>query len=129
MMPAAPDWAGQGCRAPGTASGRFYESAPYPMYGMDNSIYENKWQQKKCHMGIFPYMKKNLLRFRMKTDYEKAIEWLNKRAEKAGGITNLGRRWSPGLDVFSVCSRADRLPEPTKLLDWISQLWRKIDIP
>ena len=54
----APDWAGQGCRAPGHSLGPVHESAPYPMYGMDNSIYENKWQQKKCHMGIFPYMKK-----------------------------------------------------------------------
>ena len=50
MMPASPliGAPGQkGCRAPGHSLRAGSRSAPYPMYGMDNSIYENKWQQKK----------------------------------------------------------------------------------
>ena len=49
MMPASPlIGPGKGCRAPGHSLGPVHESAPYPMYGMDNSIYENKWQQKNA---------------------------------------------------------------------------------
>lgn len=49
MMPASPlTGPGKGCRAPGHSLGPVHESAPYPMYGMDNSIYENKWQQKNA---------------------------------------------------------------------------------
>ena len=43
MMPAsALTGPGKGCRAPGHSLGPVHESAPYPMYGIDNSIYENK---------------------------------------------------------------------------------------
>ena len=49
MMPASPlIGPGKGCRAPGHSLRPVHESAPYPMYGMDNSIYENKWQQKNA---------------------------------------------------------------------------------
>ena len=55
----------------------------------------------------------------MKTDYEKAIEWLNKKAEKAGGITNLGKtveaaaRQCQAIRVLEQAGQLDRLPEPT----------------
>ncbi|MFR4119699.1 MAG: hypothetical protein ACLT2T_13330 [Bilophila wadsworthia] len=35
------------------------------------------------------------------------------KAEKAGGITNLGKTVGAPASTFSVCSRAVRLPEPT----------------
>ena len=46
---------------------------------------------KKMPHGNLPIYEKTCYGSGMKTDYEKAIEWLNKKAEKAGGITNLGK--------------------------------------
>jgi hypothetical protein len=55
---------------------------------------------RKMPHGNLPIYEKTCYGSGMKTDYEKAIEWLNKKAEKAGGITNLGKTVGPGLDVF-----------------------------
>ena len=41
---------------------------------------------KKMPHGNLPIYEKTCYGSGMKTDYEKAIEWLNKKAEKAGGI-------------------------------------------
>ena len=46
---------------------------------------------KKMPHEKLPIYEKTCYGSGMKTDYEKAIEWLNKKAEKAGGITNLGK--------------------------------------
>ena len=47
----------------------------------------------------------------MKTDYEKAIEWLNKKAEKAGGITNLGKTvGAPAGKSYSLTSGWKAIP-------------------
>ena len=55
----------------------------------------------------------------MKTDYEKAIEWLNKKAEKAGGITNLGKTVGAPASTFFRVLKGGSPPGADKLLDWI----------
>ena len=65
----------------------------------------------------------------MKTDYEKAIEWLNKKAEKAGGITNLGKTVGAPASTFFRVLKGGSPPGADKLLDWISQLGGKIVFP
>ena len=53
----------------------------------------------------------------MKTDYEKAIEWLNKKAEKAGGITNLGKTVGAPASTFFRVLKGGSPPGADKLLD------------
>ena len=65
----------------------------------------------------------------MKTDYEEAIEWLNKKAEKAGGITNLGKTVGAPASTFFRVLKGGSPPGADKLLDWISQLGGKIVFP
>ena len=65
----------------------------------------------------------------MKTDYGKAIEWLNKKAEKAGGITNLGKTVGAPASTFFRVLKGGSPPGADKLLDWISQLGGKIVFP
>ena len=65
----------------------------------------------------------------MKTDYEKAIEWLNQKAEKAGGITNLGKTVGAPASTFFRVLKGGSPPGADKLLDWISQLGGKIVFP
>ena len=84
---------------------------------------------KKMPHGNLPIYEKTCYGSGMKTDYEKAIEWLNKKAEKAGGITNLGKTVGAPASTFFRVLKGGSPPGADKLLDWISQLGGKIVFP
>jgi peptidase, S24 family len=65
----------------------------------------------------------------MKTEYEKAVEWLNKKAEKAGGITNLGKTLGASATTFFRVLKGGSPPSADKLLDWVAQLGGRIVFP
>ena len=79
--------------------------------------------------GNLPIYEKTCYGSGMKTDYEKAIEWLNKKAEKAGGITDLGKTVGAPASTFFRVLKGGSPPGADKLLDWISQLGGKIVFP
>ena len=84
---------------------------------------------KKMPHGNLPIYEKTCYGSGMKTDYEKAIEWLNTKAEKAGGITNLGKTVGAPASTFFRVLKGGSPPGADKLLDWISQLGGKIVFP
>lgn len=84
---------------------------------------------RKMPHGNLPIYEKTCYGSGMKTDYEKAIEWLNKKAEKAGGITNLGKTVGAPASTFFRVLKGGSPPGADKLLDWISQLGGKIVFP
>lgn len=65
----------------------------------------------------------------MKTEYEKAVEWLNKKAEKAGGITNLAKALGASSTTFFRVLKGGPPPGADKLLSWMEQLGGKIAFP
>ena len=70
--------------------------------------------------GNLPIYEKTCYGSGMKTDYEKAIEWLNKKAEKAGGITNLGKTVGAPASTFFRVLKGGSPPGADKLLDFLT---------
>ena len=129
MMPAsALTGLGKGCRAPGHSLGRFTKARPIPYTERIIPYMKTNGNKKMPHENL-PIYEKTCYGSGMKTDYEKAIEWLNKKAEKAGGITNLGKTVGAPASTFFRVLKGGSPPGADKLLDWISQLGGKIVFP